>query len=109
MQQNTRMIQTPPSAAVRVASSAVPALARAWLRSQRHDAAAARLRAVAPDPLPRPDPAALASALGLRPRDAINRAALLDGLSRAARTCADARVARALAEAVDEVQATLYP
>lgn len=91
------------------ANAALPALARAWLRAERHYAAAARLRAVAPDPLPRPDPVALAAALGLRPRDAQSRVALLEGLSRAARAGVDPRLTRALCEAVDEVLDTLDP
>ena len=57
----------------------VLALTRAWCRAQGFDAASARLRHVAPDPLPPADRSALLAALGLPPHS--NDDALLSALA----------------------------
>lgn len=86
----------------------LPQLTRAWLTDARFPEAAARLRTVAPGPVPRVDLAALQHAVDLAP-GAVSRADVLRAIGLAAARHPDPAVARALCASVDVALDAMYP
>lgn len=82
-------------------------LARGWCREQGYHEASARLRDLAPDPLPPSAAAALSRTLGLRP--GAQPDAVLSALTQASAELPSASERRALREALNTVLESLFP